>query len=761
MRLFILIVIAVVSLCYLSDVSADDISVSPKSHPKICVVLSGGGARGFAHIGVLKYLEELRVPIDCIAGTSMGAVVGGLYASGMSVDEIEKRLDNINLSDIALDIVDRRTISQTLREDDANYPISGTFGLSNKGVTLPRGAVEANQFLALLQDWTSHLPPNIHFDKLAIPFRAVATDLQSGDMVVFKQGSIATVLRASTAVPGVFAPIEIDGRLLSDGSLVRNLPVDIARDMGADIIIAVNIGTPLLPRAKLDSFFNISQQMLNILTEQNVNEQKKLLTASDILIDADLGTISFMDFTHAREAAHIGYKSAQALHDNLAKFSLTPAHYLAQLNARPNPNLPEIKIGFLDVRSPGTIPAEDIRRQLNISLGDEYRAAEINRRISSLINSRQYDSVVHSLVQRGNAYGVEVEAKPRSWGPNFLRFGLKLTTGFDGQSGFNLQVGHRLPWITESGLEWRNDLQFGNIYGIRSELRQPLMQREGIYLAPYVNAKFNSLSIYENNQRIAEYGIRSVQVGLDLGIPLGDHSNRGEIRTGLFAANYHSSPKLGGVFTVLPDEKYVITSLSSDQLDEIAWHSRFVVDQLDAPFFPSDGYRFGGELIVGINRTRSTMPFEGMHSDFRGYRQATVDVKWAKSIGDNSVNLTMQAGARAESGPAAPGIGLSLGGFQQLTAYQPDQFYGNYLLYGNATYLFRALNFKMASQAIFVGTSLELGQASEQKSDFALRNLKKSLSVFVGAKTFMGPVYFGVAAAPAGAFNVFLQFGRQ
>lgn len=761
MRFFIFLLVTFVNLFYWPAASANPDVAAIKSRPKICVVLSGGGARGFAHIGVLKYLEEQHIPVDCIAGTSMGAVVGGLYASGMSANEIEQKLNDIHLNNVALDIVDRRQIPQTLREDDARYTIGGTFGVSKDGVTLPLGAVQANQFLEILQNWTSHLPSDISFDQLTIPFRAVATDLGTGEMVVFNKGPLSTAIRASMAAPGVFAPIEIDGRLLTDGGLVRNLPIDIARDMGADIVIAVNIGTPLLPRDKLNNFVSISQQMINILTEQNVNEQKKLLTPDDILIDADLGTIRFMDFKRAKEAFDIGYQSAASLSDKLAALSLSPGNYLAQSEARPDPNLPAVKIAFVDVESNGKIPSEDIRRQLNIQIGSTYSAEEVNRRITPLINSGQYESVTHSVVQRDGEYGVEVHATPLRWGPNFLRFGLELTTGYNGMSGFELQVGHRLPWINASGLEWRNDLQIGTTYKIHSELRQPLKYREGTYIAPYLDASLNSFSLYDNNDPIVDYALQTTKLGLDLGVPLGAYGEKGEWRTGLFATNYHLRPKVGGVLTVLPDGEQVITKLPSIQQDEVAFHSRFIIDQLDEPYFPSAGYQFGGEFIAGINRNKGSKPDPTLHSNFREFHQLTFNSKWAKSHGNNSLNLSMHAGVRSQSGPSIPGIGLSLGGFQQLTAYQPEQFFGKYLLYGNATYLFRAINFDMFGQAVFVGTSLEVGHASDNRSDFALANLKKSLSVFVGAKTIIGPVYFGVAAAPAGAFNVFLQLGRQ
>ena len=767
MRYFHFLLIALFNLLYCPIVLAQSTTVATapvsvattKPAPKICVVLSGGGARGFAHVGVLRYLEEHHIPVHCIAGTSMGAVVGGLYASGLSADEIDKRINEINLGDVALDIVDRRKLTQTLREDDEKFPINATFGINKNGITLPLGAIQANQFLQLLQNLTSHIPPDIAFDHLPIPFRAVATDLENGNMVVFDRGSLHTAIRASMAAPGVFAPVEINGRLLTDGGLVRNLPVDIARSMGADIVIAVNIGTPLLPRDDLQSFLNVSKQMMNILTEQNVVEQKKSLHSSDILIDPDLGDISFMDFTRAKDASDIGYKAAQQLQEQLAPLSIDAANYYAQVKARPDPGLNHLKIAFVEVHSTGKVPADDIRRQLGIPIGSNYDSEGINNRITPLINSRQFDSITQSLEQRGDEYGLVINAKERSWGPNFMRVGLEMMTGFDGQSGFELQFGHRLPWITDSGLELRDDFEIGTIYGLRSELRQPVFERENTYLAPYIWVEQKPLDIYNNNDPIAEYRMRTAQAGLEFGIPLGNFSERGEIRTGLVATYYDLNPKLGGLVSSA-DSQFTVGNLPWYKVSEYAFHTRLSVDQLDTPVFPRDGYLLGADLLAGVNRDESDAKDLTTHTDLRPFQQVVAGAKWADSAEDHSINLNFKAGARYQSGSPIPGVGLSLGGFQRLTAYQTDQFIGNYLLYGNASYLFRAVSFGLAGQAAFIGTSLEVGNAANQRSDFEWTNLKKSLSVFVGANTFMGPVHFGIAVAPAGEFNLFLQLGH-
>lgn len=723
-------------------------TTTPK-RPKICLALSGGGARGFAHVGVLKKLEELHIPIDCIAGTSMGSVVGGLYAAGLSANEIEKRLEALKLTDIALDRVDRRNVPQALREEDAQYPLGATLGLSENGVRLPSGAVQATQFLELLQNWTAHLQPDVEFDHLPIPFRTVATDLETGKMVVFTHGPLHMAIRASMAAPGVFAPIEVDGRLLADGGLVRNLPVDIAREMGADIVIAVNIGTPLLPRDQLSTFFNVSQQMLNILTEQNVEAQKAILHSGDILIQPNLGNISFMDFGRLQEASVIGEKAAEAMRPRLASLSLNEESYLAQQKAHQQTKLSGIKIGFVEIKSNGAIPVADLRRQLAIAQGTKYDAEEINKKIARLNITREYDSINHELVERDGQYGIVINAIGRNWGPHFLRFGLALSSGFEGTGGFNLQIGHRRPWLTDSGLEWRNDLEFGNSIKLRSELRQPLFEREGMYFAPSAEISQNTRNLYSGDLRIAEYKFRRDQVGLDLAFPLGEQSTLGESRIGFMTNHYRIRPKLGGFIVTAPDGSTSTQPLPDADLQQLGLKTSLVLDQLSDPSFPRYGYKVDSNLFLGVNKTS------------HNYQEVAVNGVWANSYNNHSINVKLSAAGLFQSDTQLRGIGSTLGGFQKLSAYQPDQFSGNYMAYGSVTYLLRAVKFDLAGQSLFLGTSFEAGNVWNSRAEMSLGSLRKSASVFAGFSSFMGPIYVGVAIGQTGAKNVFFQLGRQ
>src|SRR6187397_3292681 len=265
--------------------------------PRIGLVLSGGGARGAAHIGVLKVLEENHVPIDAIAGTSMGAVVGGLYASGLSAADVERVMTSVDWQDAFRDRPARTDLNFRRKLEDQNFLVKFPLGLTGGEFRLPRGLVQGQKLTQILRGVTLPVAQIQNFDDLAIPFRAVATDIVTGDRVVLDHGDLTTAMRASLSAPGVLAPVEIDGRMQVDGGLSSNLPVDVAREMGVDVLIVVDCGFPLLERNKLDSVATVTNQMLAILIRHNATEQRKTLGERDVIIDPALGDFSSLDFT--------------------------------------------------------------------------------------------------------------------------------------------------------------------------------------------------------------------------------------------------------------------------------------------------------------------------------------------------------------------------------------------------------------------------------------------------------------------------------
>jgi len=296
------------------------------ARPKIALVLSGGGARGMAHLGVLRVLEELRVPVDIVVGTSFGAIVGGAYAGGAEVDQLERLVRATDWSRVLQDRPPRDELSYRRREDDTLVSSRLEFGVGRSGLTLPRGAFSSAEVEQLLRELTP-TATLLRVTELPLVFRAVATDMLTGEMVTPTDVALFTAMRASMSVPGAFAPITVDGRVLGDGGLVSNLPVQLARDLGAEVLIAVNLGTPLAGPEALSSALGMAQQMLNILTEQNVTRSLRELAPRDVLITPDLTGVQFMDFSQVPRSVEAGAAAARAQAGRLAQWSVTPAQF--------------------------------------------------------------------------------------------------------------------------------------------------------------------------------------------------------------------------------------------------------------------------------------------------------------------------------------------------------------------------------------------------------------------------------------------------
>lgn len=734
---------------------ADPATAAPH-RPRICLALSGGGARGYAHIGVLRELERLHVPVDCIAGTSMGAVIGGLYASGLSADQIERALSTLNLNDVAFDRDARQDLPQSMREDNLAYPVGMPVGFGNGELKMPSGLVQGNKLTALLRANTAQIPADVDFGHLPIPYRAVATDLETGDRVVLSRGSLPQAIRASMAVPGLFAPVKIDGRTLIDGGTVSNLPIDIARQMGADIVIAVDIGTQLKPADQITSMAGVTSQMIRLMMTRNVLEQKATLRPSDVLLEPDLGNLSFSDFGAMQQGVAAGTASAREHDSQLAALSLDEAQYASYRAGLSHETFlpPGTRIDHVEVVTHGNVPASRVQAALHAKPGDVYDAAAVDGDLSRLVNAADLESVSHSLSGPPGDRTLRVDASAKSWGPNLLLFGLGVSTNFNGDGAFTLRIGHRLPWITESGLSWRNDIVLGSRdLGWRTELRQPVFGSD-MYVAPYASIRRNDVNLYGDNetsgQPFASYVQQDVRTGVDLGVPLG---TGGLVRVGVaqvWTAYHPRSSVLTATDNGNGEVNYEATAWSSDSTTQTVGTIGLKIDQLDDPVFPRHGFYLDTNVQASLSQ------------DDGSYNIASMRGLWAASHGIYSVNAAIEAGGPFGGNRGAQAYMFSLGGFQRLSAYAQDEFSGGYILYGRAT------GFAQLSKAdtgplrgVFAGASLEAGNVWNMPQRFARGPWLTSASVFVGSTTVIGPVYLGFAMAPGGTYNIYFQLGNR
>ena len=702
--------------------------------PKVCLVLSGGGARGAAHVGVLKVLEEMRVPIDCITGTSMGSLVGAAYATGTTVPEMEQLLGEISTQLLFKEKPPRREQAIRRKLDDRENFIGPEIGLNDWKLGLPKGFVSGVQLETVLRA-LAKTEGYLKFDELGIPFRAVATDLVTGRTVVFAEGELANVMRASMSVPGAIAPAEFDGKILVDGGLTDNLPVDVARAMGADVVIAVNLGTPLAPREQLNSILGVSGQVINILTEQNVQRSLASLKATDILILPELGDFSAGDFDHLPATVPIGEAAARKVADRLAALSLPPAEYAALRSrqlvvaAQDTKPVDEIRFTNLERVNPATAKAV-MDTKPGVPLDQQVLDADMRR----LYGTGYFEHVNYRILEEPGRRVLSIDAVEKSWGPNYLRFGFGFSTDFKGDAPFNILASYRRTWINALGAEWRNDLQLGQSSSFATEFYQPLDPTQFFFVAPRAEGQRRLVDLFQGSQRLARYDVRYARAGLDLGSQL---TRYGELRVGALFGALDASLNTGPPELAPP----------VGRMKQGAFTSRLVVDQLDSAIFPRSGAAATAHVFASTAALGATDPYTKWDADGTAV--------W--SFGAHTFSVGFKAGGKLGSDPLPRYDLFQWGGFLQQSGYPIGALVTDRFTFARLLYYNKFIEQKLL-EGIYAGFSLEAGRYGTPLVPGAPSGVLKSASVFLGADTPVGPLYFGYgrAADHNGSFYLFL-----
>ncbi len=731
-------------------------TTSKQRRPKIGLVLSGGGARGLSHVGVLKVLERARIPIDVIAGTSMGAIVGGLYASGMSAEVLEAELLKVNWEAVFASRVDRQQLSQRRKEEDFEISPVLEFGMRNGEVRLPLGALSGRGLEGLLRRYTLPSRSVRDFDSLPIPFRAVATDMETGLPVVLRDGDLALALRSSMSVPGVFAPTEVKGRILGDGGLVNNLPVDVARAMGADVVIVVNIGTPLSGREALGSLGGLTGQMINILTEQNVRQSLSALKPPDVLITPQLGTLTAGDFVKTRELIELGEKGAQPELQRLSALAVSEASYAQWRANRAQP--PAVKTRLAEVKFQGSeyTSPERYASQLESKAGDVFDEGKAERDARRLAASGDYTRADFKLITTPSGDGLIFDLEEKPWGPHYFRVGLDMSTDFRGDSRFNIKVSHNRHWLDANGTEWRNRIQIGDVPLAFTELYHPLKWTGGIsndwFVAGYAQVERRVFKVYNNDSgdEQGSYLQTQGQLGLDLGQLWGEF---GQLRLGVTSLLLRSSPKILAASYTGPQKSVTVV--------ETGVRFAAVVDQLDFANFPLRGYRVQGEAVVGQDRLLASADSAALGNSTgpASFNRIEARATAVRTWGPHTLNAHVRA--QHLGGKAAADLGrFTLGGFHDLSGYKLGQIDGNDVLFARLTYYRRLTDVPLFTRGLFIGGTVEAGNAWRQASDVSLRDLRSGFSLFFGADTGLGPVYLGLTHAPKGSTGLYFLVGK-
>jgi NTE family protein len=707
-----------------------------KIRPRIALVLSGGGARGLAHIGVLKVLRELRVPVDVIVATSMGSIVGGAYAAGHTPEQMESLVAGADWDQMFADRAPREYLSFRRKEDDLRFIGKSELGIKRDGIVLPRGAFGAQNLEEFLRLVSKPASDARHLDALPIPLRAVATDLVTGRLVVLSDVPLSTAMRASMSIPGAFAPTNIEGWLLGDGGLVRNLPVEVARDMTPDVIIAVNVGTPLLPRESLSSAFGVAQQMINILTEQNVANSIAALDASDILISPDLTGFTFVDFERSQELIARGEAAARAMTDRLRTLAADREWYAAwESNRSRAPVSSTERVAVVQtqgaVRTNPVALEREIRDRAGIAIGERVTDEQLAEASRVLYGMGEFERVqVTSEMREGRRF-VIVDVEEKSWGPNYLRLGTRAVADFHTDARFSITLQHTRTWLNDWGAEWRNEVQFGDIRRFSTSLYQPLGPASRWFVEPAFETVASNSDIFTSGSRRTDRITNAITtVATRFGTRLG---TTGVAGVGIGHEWYRATPEIS-------------SRLEGTQRDSANFvRSDVTFDSLDDANFPRRGHL--------VNAAMSVRRFSSSDDTVRAYGiNALLPVTFGR--------LTLLGLASAGYSRDDKSV-FSLGGLFNLSGTPVGAISGSQVAAVGGIAYYRMGELPRAlGRAWYAGVSLEAGNAWARRDDVRFGDLRKATSLFLGLDSSLGPLYLGWGHTFGGDSAFYLVLGR-
>jgi NTE family protein len=711
-------------------------TVGPR--PRIGLVLSGGGARGAAHIGVLKMLDKLHVPIDVIAGTSMGAVVGGLYASGMTGEEIEHALAGLNWQAAFRDRPPRTELDYRRKEEDREYLVNLPLGLQGKRLVIPKGLVQGQLLTETLRKLTLPVARITDFSQLPTAFRAVATNLEDGSAVILGDGDLTTAMRASMSVPGVFAPVDYRDQLLVDGGLVDNLPIDVARSMGVDILIVVDAGYPLQPGKNLNSLPSITNQMLAILLRRNIQRDLSTLGPKDILVSPQLGDFSSYDFPDTMKIVNAGQVAVWAVESRLNALSVPDEDYARYLQARRAARVGPPTVEFVKVQ-PDSLhyqrPIEDLFGQFR---GKSLDPEALESQVDALYGRGDMEMLDYQLTHDPlGHYGLDFTARRNSWGPNYLRFGIQLEDDFKGLTTFNAGARLDLTELNSLGAEWVWDGQVGSAPLLATELYLPLSNVYRYFLAPHVQVEAHDIAQVENGRQVGLYRVSDVDYGLDFGR---EFSSWGEARLGVLRSNGNTHVSVGDF------------SVPSTHFDVTEGFFRVGYDTLDSANFPHSGQAFTAQVSI-----------EGDGGGARGTDLVTLDWRGAHSWARNTLIAWVTGGSTVGGSETNVRTFFPLGGFLNLSGVQSQTLAGPQYAIGRLIYLRKVGNGGegILDVPAYVGTSVEVGNVWADRHQVSLSDTRQDFSVFFGADTYIGPAYFAIGYDARGDTAFYLFLGRS
>jgi len=705
--------------------------------PKIGLVLGGGGAAGTAHVGVLKVLEENQIPIDVIAGTSMGAIVGSLYASGLKAGEIEKIVNTLDWPELFNDQVSRRDQSFHRKQEMSSFFDSFTVGANRNGVQLPRGAVKGQKLTFELRRLLDHVSHIQNFDQLPIPFRAVATDIENGQAVVLSQGNLPTSVRASMSIPGLFPPVEINGRLLVDGFVANNIPVNIAQQMGADILIVVGIPTEYKNKQELGSALDIALQSMRLMMAKSSTPQLQNISQPHIIIQPNMDGIGSLDFDRVKDAMTLGEKQARAQETELLKLTEGLRGKVQQQTATA-PTRESFKgvIDSIKLENSSVLKDEILTKRLGLKAGDVLSLKKLQEGLDAIYALGYFEVVDYQLIPtKDNHFQLIVSAQKDPIGDRTLRGGFSLSDDFDGNATYQAGLEYSMKGLNPLGGEAKASVIIGDSTALSAEFFQPLNKYSGSFWNLTTNYQESDVFIYEDGSsvRTAEARLAESGVHLDFGR---EFDNTSEARVGLFYRNLEATLKTGSI--EFPSDSFNLAGLSFE------YHE----DTLNDRNFPDEGLWKDVTLDLGLSAL-------GSDDDYQ-----RLDIQMGKAWKKDKHHFIASASAGTTfADDTIITERFELGGFARMSGLEDGQLRGNHYAHGVVSYYYDVIGLSKIAN-VNAGVLLEAGNTWIEAGDIDPSDLKLSGAAFLGANTLIGPAYLGVGMTEGYDQRYFLQFGR-
>ncbi len=721
-------------------------SLLANERPKIALVLSGGGARGGAHVGVLKVLEQNHIPVDIIVGTSMGSFVGGLYVSGESPQEIEKMLTTTNWKKYIRTDFDRPDIP--MRKKNIDYTYQGRLGLginADDELVLPTGVLKRESMLLKFMELTQRVNDIHDFDKFGIPYRAVATNIKNGDAVVLKSGSLAKAIYASSSIPGGFQPININGIDLVDGGISDNIPIAVARDMGADVIISVDVSENFDKDLDVNSYFVVMGQLVNILMRKNANKSINTLGDKDILLTPNLDGFSGLDADKYSAIIQRGVDVTKKDLSKLIHLAVSDEEY-AKYKAKYRRKYTNIMpiIDEIQIDNSTYISDTSIRQRIEQKVGQKLDETTLRANLLHLYNMMIFDSILYELKEENGRNILVIKTTPSWDNHGEVRFAVGLEDDFTGHSAYSLKVGYTMFGINSLGAEWKSDFEIGRYAKAYTEFYQPLDTMQRYYLRPslrYEGTTDTFPSSYLGNQEIT-----SSRTGGS--VSFGAHVTTDyEFEIGISKyKDYLSIPSAVAVAVGLEN---------SYTYDAIPIYARINIDNLDNVNFPKEGIK---------SELKWTKEMSEFGSDY-GYEQIYFDLEVPFRFYSNNITMFVKGGNTFVNDDAVRLAGTySLGGLFNLSGYAPYSFLGDNMVLGVLKYTYEIKDggfFGTLNAPLYAGFSLESGNAWSEDDKVTLSSLHNSGTIYVAADTFLGPLYLAYGSSIEGEHSAYLYLGEK